>query len=410
MDAPDAREAGHAEMTVRPDIKPHLTKDGVWYVRLDLGRSPATGRRIQPYRQFPDARDEGEAVEMALEWASTLNIEGRTSKTYVSDLAREYVDRFEKLGKSPNTAKTYRTCLGWVDPFIGSRVASEITANDIADVEWFLLTRGGRDGDGLAASSVQLVHWFLSSLWKWMARAGVVEHNVVQLVDKPSYITPEAFAFCWDDMRRLHEEILDAVRTGDDRAASDAFAAWTSFHTGMRCGEVCALRKRDLNRPGRYFHVCGNCIDTDDGTIRRATTKGRRQRNVTITADDLSVADAYLEARRADAGPDDPIIMPSSGKWPPPDAISAAFRRLCRNLGIKGTFHTLRHTHATWLISEGVPITTVSKRLGHSKPSVTMDIYAHAFAGDDDRAARVMDSVAGCATVVQREEGANQKT
>ncbi len=395
-------------MTGPLSINPHKTKDGVWYVRLDLGRSPASGRRIQPYRQFPDAKSEDEAVEMAREWASTLNLDGRTSKTFVADLARDYIDRFEKLGRSPNTAKTYRTCLNWVEPFIGRRKAAEITANDIADVEWFLLTKGGKDGDGLTASSVQLVHWFLSSLWKWMARSGVVEHNVVQLVDKPSYITPEAFVFGWEEMRKLHDAILETLWTGDDRASADAFAAWTSFHTGMRCGEVCALRPRDINRPGAYFHVCGNCIDTDDGTIRRATTKGRRQRNVTISGDDMYVTETYLKTRRADAGPDDPIVMPGSGRWPSPDAVSGAFRRLCRSLGLKGSFHTLRHTHATWLISEGVPITTVSRRLGHSKPSVTMDIYAHAIAGDDDRAARVMDSITGCATAVQREMGVEE--
>lgn len=40
-------------------------------------------------------------------------------------------------------------------------------------------------------------------------------------------------------------------------------------------------------------------------------------------------------------------------------------------------FHDLRHTHATWLSSEGVPVRTIQARLGHSSISITMDRYSH---------------------------------
>jgi hypothetical protein len=51
-----------------------------------------------------------------------------------------------------------------------------------------------------------------------------------------------------------------------------------------------------------------------------------------------------------------------------------------------GAFHwrmTEAHTHAGWLIARGVDIVTISKRLGHAKPSVTLAIYAHMFTTDD---------------------------
>ena len=51
------------------------------------------------------------------------------------------------------------------------------------------------------------------------------------------------------------------------------------------------------------------------------------------------------------------------------------------------TFHALRHTHASQLIAQGVDIVTISKRLGHAKPSVTLAIYAHMFTSDDRKAA-----------------------
>ena len=56
------------------------------------------------------------------------------------------------------------------------------------------------------------------------------------------------------------------------------------------------------------------------------------------------------------------------------------------------TFHTLRHTHASQLIAQGVDIVTISKRLGHAKPSVTLAIYAHMFTSDDRKAAAAINA------------------
>ena len=52
----------------------------------------------------------------------------------------------------------------------------------------------------------------------------------------------------------------------------------------------------------------------------------------------------------------------------------------------------LRHTHASQLISSGADIVTVSKRLGHAKPSVTLAIYAHMFHTDDSEAAAAINA------------------
>jgi integrase len=55
-------------------------------------------------------------------------------------------------------------------------------------------------------------------------------------------------------------------------------------------------------------------------------------------------------------------------------------------------FHNLRHTHASQLIDAGVDIVTISKRLGHSKPDITLRIYAHLFRKDDSNAAAAINT------------------
>ena len=56
-------------------------------------------------------------------------------------------------------------------------------------------------------------------------------------------------------------------------------------------------------------------------------------------------------------------------------------------------FHALRHTHASMLIRAGVDVLTVSRRLGHGKASVTLDVYGHMIGGADDAAAAAIEGV-----------------
>ena len=57
------------------------------------------------------------------------------------------------------------------------------------------------------------------------------------------------------------------------------------------------------------------------------------------------------------------------------------------------TFHALRYTHASQLIDQGVDIVTISKRLGHAKPDITLRIYAHLFRKDDGKAAEAINAI-----------------
>jgi integrase len=59
------------------------------------------------------------------------------------------------------------------------------------------------------------------------------------------------------------------------------------------------------------------------------------------------------------------------------------------------TFHALRHTHASQLFDRGVDIVTISKRLGHAKPDITLRIYAHMFKKDNSKAADAINAALG---------------
>jgi len=89
-----------------------------------------------------------------------------------------------------------------------------------------------------------------------------------------------------------------------------------------------------------------------------------------------------------------------------PDTISASISLLCRRLGLpKGvSLHTLRHSHGSVLLADGMDLATVSERLGHSSVRVTADIYSHALRGRDQEAARRSDDFMNRHTVTPQED------
>jgi len=71
-----------------------------------------------------------------------------------------------------------------------------------------------------------------------------------------------------------------------------------------------------------------------------------------------------------------------------PHSVSQAFGRAQRGVDVAPIrFHDLRHTHATLLLRERVPIKVVSERLGHANPAFTMTTYQHVIPGMQEDAA-----------------------
>ncbi|MDA1329686.1 MAG: site-specific integrase, partial [Chloroflexi bacterium] len=70
------------------------------------------------------------------------------------------------------------------------------------------------------------------------------------------------------------------------------------------------------------------------------------------------------------------------------------FRRLLKRAGLpKIRFHDLRHTAASLMLNNGVDVLVASQRLGHAKPSITLDVYGHLMPAMQNRAADVMDQL-----------------
>ena len=120
---------------------------------------------------------------------------------------------------------------------------------------------------------------------------------------------------------------------------------------------------------------------------------------------------------RRQFGPDyrsdlDLIFADTDGSPLRPDSISATVTRLFRKLKMpKGaSLHSLRHTHVSELLDDGVPLPVISARLGHSSMRTTADIYAHMIHGQDDEAARRWNERKKRQAAQAKESGAGSTT
>jgi integrase len=101
----------------------------------------------------------------------------------------------------------------------------------------------------------------------------------------------------------------------------------------------------------------------------------------------------WLALGKGKLAPDAPVFAAiESGGTMSPRSVSKAWERAADRLNIKANFHSLRHTHASALLAEGVDPVTVSRRLGHGSAAITLSVYAHLMK-PDDRAASIMQRI-----------------
>lgn len=386
-----------------PTIK--RNSKGVFYCRYYMGTG-INGKQIRPYKSFPDAKSESEALEMAREWVRSISWQSdmHTSDRLV-DVLQRYIEMKEAGNFAPSTGTTYRSLMRcYVVPNLANATLGDIRPATIAGLYHVLLLSGRANGDPLSPNTVRKLHNFLRGAWRWMVSQGIAEANLMDAVTPPSPAEYEALAFEEADLRRLSAALARTMaRPEHDHAARltriAATAAYIALWTGMRVGEVCALTRGDVRPLQRSIHVSATM--SEGGALVRKPPKSKAGTR-TIAIDEklsdvlrehMNWTDTFL---KRPATRSTPLLCASPGVFLRPSMVSREFSRLRDELGLpKEThFHTLRHTHATYLLAHGMPIRVVSERLGHSKVSMTLEKYAHVLPGADAQAAAAFRQMA----------------
>lgn len=382
------------------DVQLRQTPDGTYYIRPYLGRSAETGKPIRPYKEFP-GMDEDAATLAAREFVTHARETLLSESNGLQAQLGLYLDNAAATKSlQPNSIRQYRYYTRRYAKTIGAMPVGEVTAATIDNLTRDLIQKGPANGRPLARSTVRAFQQYLRGAYNYFVAMGLADHNPVKESMKIRVDTTEAepldetamiILMGW--IRRTISEDCEGERGILRRNA--AVCILMALKTGMRIGELCALRRKDVRIAQKTISVNGTT--QGNSKVRQNETKGHRVRNISISRSDC---ETILEHERWQVG-----YLPECNQTTPlftldgthmtPENMRYQFRRMQRETGIDSSyhFHSLRHTHATYLLANGYDMQSVSQRLGHADVKTTMTIYSHVLPAYDTKLSNGMDEI-----------------
>lgn len=172
--------------------------------------------------------------------------------------------------------------------------------------------------------------------------------------------------------------------------------------TGMRLGELMGLKWEDIDFQNMTISVCRQAQDIRGRGIIFSTPKTRsgirkiriQQHTLDALLRQKELIQQFKEKAQHKWVENDLVFPTVIGTPLVSHHLRTDFKNRLSQAGLpRIRLHDLRHTAATLLINNNVPIIVISKILGHSKPSVTLDFYGHCTTAMQEEASKIMDSV-----------------
>lgn len=350
--------------------------DGVrWVARVDLGRD-ASGKRVRLSARADTEQEARTQLDQMIAdlrelQASGIDVAGATmtvGQFLDAWLASRSGDRI-----TDKTRQSYRESIEHhIKPHVGKKKLSELTP---LHVEAML---AALERDGKAANTRKNARAVLGTALTYAQRHRLVGQNAARLAEAPPTTRAKV-----DDT--LTDDELAAVLTGDATKDRLHAMAVVCLLLGLRSGEARALRWADVDLDEGTLTVSAS-LTRQGGRLVRSTVKTPEgNRTLPLPSVVLAALKAHRKSQAAEAlkapvwrNEDGFLFTTTVGTPLDKEAALRWWKKLCKTAGIPPRrLHATRHTAATWLLQQGVPLEVVSAILGHASLQITSDIYAH---------------------------------
>src|SRR6516162_1114840 len=362
-------------------MKGHIRERSPRHWAIVIDAQDAAGKRKRRWHSF-----RGTKREAQVECARLISeVQGGGAVDPSHETVAGFLDRFDRdwvaVNVSARTAERYRQLLDHVRRHLGGRRLQKLRSDELAGL-YATLSRSG-----LAARTINHVHGVIFQVLGQAKTWKVVRDNVAETV-KPPPVPDQELPILQPDRAR---EMLQALR-----GKPLYLLASLALATGMRRNEMLALRWQNVDLDASRLRVEQALEETQAYGIRTKAPKTRNgRRTIVLPASTVAELRAHWKTQqeqRLVAGlgkaPDSaPVFAEFDGRFLSPNAITKAWPRAMAAIGMPEiTLHSLRHTHASMLIASGMDTLTISRRLGHGSPTITLRVYGHLIHGSDDRA------------------------
>lgn len=339
---------------------------GAWYGKWRVGDRQVK-RKIAPVRQ-PGSHDgltRKQAEAKLRRLMEQTQFVARVARLTFEDVGSRYVHHVEHvMERKPSTVQDYRIMLvRHLAPHFGGKAIERITPDDVAAYV------AAKARDGLATKTISNHLAFAHGVFAFAIKRGLAPSNPVAVVDRPRapHVDP--------DIRFLTRRELDALLAavpGDVLGPTDHALYLTAAMTGLRQGELAALRWRDVDLEAAVLRV------------RRTFTRGRwgppkSKRSARAVPMAPRVARGLREHRiRSVFMGDDDLVFAHPQTGEPYDAskMRERFKATLRAASLRPLrFHDLRHTYGTLMAAAGAPLRLLQGWMGH-RDYKTTEVYA----------------------------------
>ena len=365
------------------------TKSGIKFdLYLSAGKHPDGKRKFIWERGFSTLK---ELKAREIEIKNELN-----NKTYVSPSTitlKDWLEIILKRKKQKIRKSTYLTYLRFnnlVCSYMGQAKLQEINLTSIKQLQTFLLTKAGKNKSGIAHRTIRHIE-------TWMKN--VMQHAEDEQLITKNYYSMKSYEFI--TVKDVEKEVWSPsnqqklMKSAENYALELNDQRWYTFTLlgltcGLRLGEIAGLKIEDVDLDLGILHVRRSVewLDGDKNGTEVPPKSAAGFREIELDLDQMKflrgykvwLSDWLLDFKRKLKGSD--YLIPWHYDLGPLHKRTAQWRfeQIEKRAGIKHLgVHAMRHTSASNLHHVQIPLKLMQNRLGHSKPSVTLNTYTHLF-------------------------------
>ncbi|HBI62776.1 MAG TPA: site-specific integrase [Lachnospiraceae bacterium] len=295
-----------------------------------------------------------------------------TEKLSFSQAAEEWLAFLEPQLKESSIVK-YRNILNlYLLPQYGDCPISEISRTDVAAFSSKLLTCGGMKKEGLAPKTVTGIIAVAKSIFGY-----AIQERACPVADVKG-ISVKQSQKTLRVLSRVEQQKLSSYLRKNLSLCN--LGILTCLYTGLRIGEICALKWEDILFAEQYLYVYK--------TMQRLQTLSEKGAKTIISISapksecsvrKIPIPDELFQLFTAYRQPDKAYFLTGEpNQYMEPRTMENRFKLILKQCGINDAhFHTLRHTFATRCVELGFDVKSLSEILGHSTVNITMNRYVH---------------------------------
>ncbi len=336
-----------------------------WRIVVSLGRDPETHRKRQHWETV--RTNKRDAQIRLRELLTSLDNQSfvRPTKLTVAQWLERWLQDYAEARCCAKTVDSYRGIVRvHLNPGIGSIPLKELQPHHLSS---FYKSLKGK----MSVRTVRYCHTLMCQSLDYAVSRDVLNKNVARKAEPPAREKKP--------LNIVQPQEIDRLFDGAPEPYHTMFE--TLLFTGLRRGELLALRWRDLDLAQGAVHVNQTLYKLKGEVIIKAP-KTKASRRIAYLPAFLVVSLSDYRAKAITHRDDDLVFSDPDGKPLDPSTVSHAFKHLIEKAGLKDIrLHDLRHSYASLLLKSGKHPMIVSAQLGHASIRTTLDTYSHLLPG-----------------------------